>query len=62
MLVRAKIPTESGAWPAIWTTGGSNDSWCWEWPLGGEIDILEYYFVNGVQKSSCKCLLGSDTR
>lgn len=62
MLVRAKIPTESGAWPAIWTTGGSNDSWCWEWPLGGEIDILEYYFVNGVQSLHANACWGSDTR
>lgn len=62
MLVRAKIPTESGAWPAIWTTGGSNDGWCWEWPLGGEIDILEYYFVNGVQSLHANVCWGSDTR
>ena len=62
MLVRAKIPTESGAWPAIWTTGGSKDSWCWEWPLGGEIDILEYYFVNGVQSLHANACWGSDTR
>ena len=43
MVVRAKIPTTSGSWPAIWTTGGSTNSWCWEWPLGGEIDIMEFY-------------------
>ena len=36
--VRAKIPVEQGAWPAIWSTG----NW-YEWPLGGEIDILEFY-------------------
>lgn len=62
MIVRAKIPTDSGAWPAIWTTGGSNDSWCWEWPLGGEIDLLEYYFVNGVQSIHANACWGSDTR
>lgn len=38
ILVRAKIPIEQGAWPAIWSTG----NW-YEWPLGGEIDILEFY-------------------
>ncbi|MCE9416012.1 MULTISPECIES: BT_3987 domain-containing protein [Bacteroides] len=38
MEVRAKIPVEQGAWPAIWSTG----NW-WEWPLGGEIDMLEFY-------------------
>ena len=36
VLVRAKIPTASGSWPAIWQVGNT-----WEWPLGGEIDILE---------------------
>lgn len=38
VLVRAKIPVEQGGWPAIWSTG----NW-YEWPLGGEIDILEFY-------------------
>lgn len=38
MLVRAQIPIDQGAWPAIWSTG----NW-WEWPLGGEIDMLEFY-------------------
>ena len=38
MIVRAKIPVAQGAWPAIWSTG----NW-WEWPLGGEIDMLEFY-------------------
>ena len=27
MLVRAKIPTAMGAWPAIWTTGAGNGRW-----------------------------------
>lgn len=40
--VRAKIPTGSGLWPAIWMLGyeGSGD---YHWPHSGEIDILEYY-------------------
>lgn len=38
LIVRAKIPIEQGGWPAIWSTG----NW-YEWPLGGEIDILEFY-------------------
>lgn len=38
MLVRARIPITQGAWPAIWSTG----NW-WEWPLGGEIDMMEFY-------------------
>ncbi|WP_081743687.1 BT_3987 domain-containing protein [Bacteroides timonensis] len=62
MVVRAKIPTASGAWPAIWTTGGSTDSWCWEWPLGGEIDLLEYYYVGDKQSIHANACWGSDTR
>ncbi|MHB0756738.1 glycoside hydrolase family 16 protein [Polaribacter sp. M15] len=40
--VRAKIPTEKGAWPAIWTLGTNG-----EWPSNGEVDILEMYLKNG---------------
>lgn len=36
--VRAKVPQYVGCWPAIWSTGMQ-----YEWPYGGEIDILEYY-------------------
>lgn len=39
--VRAKIPTASGAWPAIWLLGKSMP-----WPHCGEIDIMEYYRIN----------------
>ena len=39
--VRAKIRTEEGLWPAIWTLGEGH-----EWPIGGEIDIMEYYGGN----------------
>lgn len=42
MEVRAKIPTASGSWPAIWLLGDK-----WGWPNNGEIDILEYYIKNG---------------
>lgn len=62
LVVRAKIPTAMGAWPAIWTTGGSNDSWCWEWPLGGEVDLLEYYLVGGKPSIHANACWGSDTR
>ena len=41
--VRAKIPTASGSWPAIWTLGVSKP-----WPVNGEIDIMEYYRIQGV--------------
>jgi beta-glucanase (GH16 family) len=40
--VRAKIDTSLGMWPAIWTLGIKNP-----WPVNGEIDIMEYYRVNG---------------
>lgn len=39
--IRAKIPVEDGSFPSIWTLG--ND---WDWPSGGEIDIMEYYTGN----------------
>jgi beta-glucanase (GH16 family) len=41
--VRAKIDTAKGMWPAIWTLGISGG-----WPSNGEIDIMEYYLVDGV--------------
>ena len=40
--VRAKIDTAKGLWPAIWTLGTSKG-----WPTNGEIDIMEYYLVDG---------------
>lgn len=40
--VRAKIDTAQGMWPAIWTLGTSKG-----WPANGEIDIMEYYLVDG---------------
>lgn len=42
MEVRARIPAVIGSWPAIWTLGTKR-----EWPSNGEIDIMEYYHVNG---------------
>ena len=41
--IRAKIPVGSGSWPAIWTLGKSMP-----WPSNGEIDIMEYYKIDGV--------------
>ncbi|MDR9826656.1 glycoside hydrolase family 16 protein [Vibrio sp. FNV 38] len=38
--VRAKLPTQKGMWPAIWTLG-SNIRQVY-WPRSGEIDIMEY--------------------
>jgi len=45
--IRAKIPTGSGAWPAIWTLGNQD-----EWPNNGEIDIMEYY-KEGILANAC---------
>jgi len=43
MEVRAKIPTASGSWPAIWLLGNQ-----WGWPSCGEVDVMEYYLSNKV--------------
>ncbi|MFI3260015.1 MAG: glycoside hydrolase family 16 protein [Rikenellaceae bacterium] len=53
--VRAKIPTSSGAWPAIWTLGKSAP-----WPSCGEIDMLEYYQVDGVPHILANVAHGND--
>jgi beta-galactosidase len=53
--VRAKIPLASGSWPAIWTLGNSMP-----WPSCGEIDIMEYYRVNGVPHILANAAWGGD--
>lgn len=53
--VRAKIPTSSGAWPAIWLLGNK-----WEWPQNGEIDMLEYYIKNGKPSILANACWGSN--
>ncbi len=37
-VMRARIDTDPGLWPAFWTLGVSRP-----WPSNGEIDIMEYY-------------------
>jgi beta-glucanase (GH16 family) len=37
-VMRARIDTDAGLWPAFWTLGVSG-----KWPSNGEIDIMEYY-------------------
>lgn len=37
-VMRGRIPTDDGLWPAFWTLGVKG-----EWPSNGEIDIMEYY-------------------
>lgn len=41
--IRARIDTSLGSWPAIWTLGVGG-----RWPLGGEIDIMEFYRSDGI--------------
>ena len=40
--VCARIPVCAGAWPAIWLLGSTLP-----WPANGEVDMLEYYQLNG---------------
>lgn len=62
MIVRAKIPAVDGAWPAIWTTGTSDEGYTWQWPFGGEIDLLEYYLVGGVPSIHANACWGGNSR
>ncbi|MGI6220011.1 MAG: glycoside hydrolase family 16 protein [Bacteroidaceae bacterium] len=55
--IRARIPVASGAWPAIWTLGRDG-----EWPSNGEIDIMEYYQINGVPHILANAAWGTDRR
>lgn len=55
--IRAKIPVASGSWPAIWTLGNKM-----EWPSNGEIDIMEYYQINGVPHILANTAWGTDRR
>lgn len=43
--VRAKIDTQMGMWPAIWTLGVDH-----KWPANGEVDLMEFYIHEGKQK------------
>ena len=48
--VRARIPATPGTWPAIWLLGAQRNLPQAErrpWPYCGEVDIMEYYPVNG---------------
>jgi beta-glucanase (GH16 family) len=53
--VRAKIPTAGGAWPAIWLLGKGM-----KWPSCGEIDVMEYYRIQGVPHILANVAWGND--
>lgn len=53
--VRARIPSASGAWPAIWTLGTEMP-----WPSNGEIDVMEMYRVNGQPHILANVASGTD--
>lgn len=53
--VKAKIPTSSGAWPAIWLLGKDMP-----WPSCGEIDVMEYYRINDVPHILANAAWGND--
>lgn len=55
--VRARIPVGPGAWPAIWTLGKKG-----EWPSNGEIDIMEYYRIDGIPHILANAACGTDRR
>jgi len=53
--VRARIPVAGGAWPAIWTLGNNM-----QWPSCGEIDLMEYYRIEGVPHILANACWGCD--
>ncbi len=55
--IRARINTQKGSWPAIWTLGVSG-----EWPSNGEIDVLEFYQTGGVPGILANFAWGTTTR
>lgn len=46
--VRAKLPCSLGTWPAIWTLGIPADNW----PVNGEMDIMEQRGASAADKAS----------
>jgi len=52
---RARIDTSMGAWPAIWLLGTEG-----KWPFCGEIDVMEFYRINGMPTVLANVAWGSD--
>lgn len=55
--VRARIPAVMGSWPAIWTLGTQLS-----WPSCGEIDVMEYYHIDGVPHILANAAWGNDNQ
>lgn len=53
--VSARIPTAPGAWPAIWTLGTEQP-----WPSCGEVDLMEFYRIDGVPHILANVAWGDD--
>jgi beta-glucanase (GH16 family) len=53
----ARIDTSLGLWPAIWTLGEDG-----EWPFNGEIDVMEFYRINGVPHIMANVAWGTNHR
>ena len=53
--VRARIPIIEGSWPAIWALGNQ-----WNWPSCGEIDVMEYYRIDGIPHILANAAWGND--
>lgn len=47
-LMRGKINTSKGLWPAWWTLGNTG-----QWPSNGEIDIMEFYKATLLANIAC---------
>ena len=46
LLIRAKLGTARGAWPAIWMKPYEEEKY--KWPSGGEIDIMEHLNADSI--------------
>ncbi len=55
--IRARIDTACGSWPAIWTLGITRP-----WPSNGEIDIMEFYRINGIPTILANFAWGTNQR
>lgn len=54
--IRARVDTSTGSWPAIWTLGRQG-----QWPLNGEVDLMEFYRVNGTPTILANMAWGRDS-